>query len=193
MESVKNSWALILLIFCCIGCSDQQDYSPKPRGFFRIEFPEKQYKKAETGCPFDFEMPTYAILSQEDRTHPCWKNLDFPQFNARLHVSYLPITDKTPLSQLTEDARTFAFKHTTKATAIDQSVIKNKLSNATGIQYDIAGNTASNYQFYLTDSSKHYFRAALYFNEKPHVDSIAPVLEFIKKDINHLIESFWWK
>ena len=185
---------MFLLICCCIGCSRQEDYSPKPRGFFRIEFPEKKYEKVETGCPFGFEIPSYSILSEEDsHKHPCWKNLDFPQFNARLHVSYLPITQKTPLNQLIEDARTFAFKHTTKATAIDQSAIKNDQPNVSGLQYEISGNTASNYQFYLTDSSKHYFRAALYFNEKPHVDSIAPVLEFIKKDINHLIQSFWWK
>ncbi|WP_240458440.1 MULTISPECIES: hypothetical protein [Sphingobacterium] len=124
---------------------------------------------------------------------PCWKNLDFPQFNARLHLSYFNIGPHSTLEQLTEDARTFVFKHTTMASAIEQKDIFIKEQNIYGLEYEIQGNTASNYQFFISDKSKHYLRGALYFNEKPHLDSIQPVLDFVKKDIRHLINSTKWQ
>lgn len=191
--------SLFSSIFCLLvmasSCTQTGDYSPKPRGHFRIDFPEKAYQPIAAGCPFSFEIPAYSKL-QEDLSpgaKPCWKNLDFPAYNARLHISYIPINEQAPLSQLTEDARTFAFKHTAKATAIDQSKINIPSKNIYGLTYYIRGNTASNLQFFVSDSSKNYLRAALYFNEKPNIDSIQPVLEFIRADVEHIISSFSWK
>ncbi|MFD2966608.1 gliding motility lipoprotein GldD [Sphingobacterium bambusae] len=184
-------FSLVFLLFACHSA----DYTPKPRGFYRIDLPEKDYKQATTGCPFLFEQPTYTTLNTDlsDDAHPCWKNLDFPQFNARLHMSYFAINSKAPLAQLTEDARTFAFKHTAKATSIDQVKIHRPSQKLYGVTYLIHGNTASNLQFFVSDSSKHYLRGALYFNEKPNLDSIQPVLDFIQQDIEQLIRTFTWK
>lgn len=185
----------VAVTICTSSCSGG-DYSPKPRGFFKIDFPEKSYThlKAE-GCPYSFEAPVYAMLvdDQSRDSEPCWKNLDFPQFNARLHISYFRISPKSPFEELTEDARTFAFKHTSKATAIDQQRIYRPDDRIYGLQYFIKGNTASNYQFYVSDSTTHYLRGALYFNERPHLDSIQPVLEFVREDIQHLINTLKWK
>lgn len=185
---------IFTVVMTLISCQNT-DYSPKPRGFYRIEFPAKSYKEIKTGCPFTFEMPTYSVLSDDHskQANPCWKNIDFPQFNARLHISYSEITPTSTLEQLTEDARSFAFKHTTKATAIESKRINKKDKKLFGIEYIIQGNTASNYQFYVTDESKNYVRGALYFNEKPNLDSIQPVLNFIKEDIEHIITTFSWK
>lgn len=180
--------------FVIIGCNNA-DYSPKPRGFHRIELPEKEYQVSTTGCPFQFEVPEYAVLGKDDsdESQDCWLNMDFPKFNARLHISYFDINPNATFEELTEDARTFAFKHTAKATAIDQIVIKRDKQQVYGLKYYIKGNTASNIQFFVSDSTKHYLRAALYFNEKPHLDSIQPVLDFIRADIDHMIDSFEWK
>ena len=62
-----------------------------------------------------------------------------------------------------------------------------------GLVFDIAGNTASSVQFYLTDSTKHFMRGALYFNERTNVDSVSPVLTYLKKDILHMIETLKWE
>lgn len=147
------------------------------------------------GCPFEMDIPTYSILQDDhsNRAQQCWKNIDFPQFNARLHLSYHTITVSTPIEVLAEDARTFAFKHTSKATAIVQNRIRHDTHKIYGLEYEIRGNTASNYQFYISDSTTHYLRGALYFNEKPHLDSIQPVLDFVKEDIQHMISSVRWK
>lgn len=184
--------------FCLAALSSCQNesYTPKPRGYFKIDFPEKEYYEIDTGCPYTFEIPQYSKLISDHSKEalPCWKNLDFPEFNARLHISYFKINETiAKLDNLTEDARKFVFKHTSKATAIDQKTIKFSKKNIYGLEYYIRGNTASNIQFYLTDSTENYLRAALYFNEKPNLDSIQPVLEFIQEDIDNLIDSFAWK
>lgn len=185
----------IIFIFLALSACSGADYSPKPRGYFRIEFPEKEYRSFDTDAPFSFDYPVYAEMypdsSRESKKY--WYNLTFPAYNARLHISYYDIASKEKFDQLTEDTRKLAFKHTVKATGIDEALIKNTSKNVYGIFYTIEGNTASSKQFFLTDSNKHYLRAALYFNEKPKQDSIQPVVEFIEKDLAKVIESFKWK
>ena len=185
----------IILMGIILTACQYEDYTPKPRGYHRIALPSHTYQIANTGCPFDFEIPIYSklVADQSADAKPCWKNIDFPQFNATLHLSYFQLSPQSTLEQLTEDARTFVFKHTTKATAIEEFPIQVESSNSTGLAYQIQGNTASNYQFYISDKKKHYLRGALYFNEKPNLDSIQPVLQFIKEDISHLIHTIRWK
>jgi len=186
----------ILLLPCLLlWAACESDYSPKPRGYFRIDLPPHTYVLSQTGCPFQFEQPSYAVLlkDQDKNAQDCWLNLDFPEFNARLHLSYFAINSQTSFDQLREDARTFAFKHSSKATAIDQKKIALPAQRVYGLRYFINGNTASNFQFFASDSSQHYLRGALYFNEKPKVDSIQPVLDFIKEDVEHLISTLQWK
>lgn len=182
-----------LIAFALGGCTTH--YSPKPRGYFRIEFPEKAYQTFASGCPFTARIPVYATM-EPDRSpdaEPCWMDLRFPQFNARIHLSYMPVINQDNFNELVEDARTFAFNHTVKATAIDQQRINRPDAHVYGLKYEIKGNTASSIQFFVTDSTEHYLRGALYFHERPRLDSIQPVLDFIKADIDTLIQSTRWK
>lgn len=188
----------IYLLICFIvlalpACNS--DYSPKPRGYFRIEFPAKAYIKYDSACPYTFDYPIYAKIAPDSALNakPCWMDVIYPAFNGRIHLSYQPVTSKKVFDELIEDARTFAFKHTVKATAIDEGVISYPDHKVYGTYYSIDGNTASSVQFFLTDSNKHYLRGALYFNEEPRIDSIQPVLNFVKKDIDVMIRSFRWK
>lgn len=187
-------WMCTCVILTCIySCTSH--YSPKPRGYFRIEFPEKEYQPLSSSCPFIFSMPTYASMEPDGSAdaQSCWTDIWFKEFNARIHLSYIPIENRAHFNELVEDARTFAFKHTIKATAIDQQRINRPADRVFGLLYDISGNTASNIQFFVTDSTHHYLRGALYFNEKPRLDSIQPVLEFIRRDIDTIIHSIRWK
>lgn len=183
-----------VLLLACAACNNNS-YAPKPRGYFNIEFPKKAYLNFNARCPFSFDYPVYAKLTPDSNrdTQPCWYNLSFPQFNGRLHLTYYDISSQKEFQGLVEDARTFAFKHTVKANAIDQKLINYPDKKVYGIYYAIEGNTASSVQFFLTDSAKHYFRGALYFNERPQYDSIQPVITFIKKDIDRMISTFKWK
>jgi gliding motility-associated lipoprotein GldD len=191
--------AVILFLSACSGGS--HDYSPKPRGYFRIEFPKKKYQQYESAYPFTFKYPVYAAIEKDTQSRIAPKlinmnhllNMQFKQFNATLHLSYESITSKKVFNELVEDARKFAFKNTVKSTGIDQGNIAIPQNKIWGIYYTIDGNAASSVQFFVTDSVKHYMRGALYFNNEPRLDSIQPVLQFIKKDIAVMIESFKWK
>lgn len=184
----------IVLFLFFSACRDN-NYSPKPKAYYRIEFPKKAYQPILAPVPFSFNYPTYATLEKDlsRDAQKNWYNLHFKQFNGYLHLTYYDVSGKGEYENMVEDARKLAFKHTIKASAIDQKVIYYPDRKVYGIYYAIEGNTASSVQFFLTDSTKHYFRGALYFNERPQYDSIAPVINFIKKDIDTLISTFRWK
>ncbi|MFO7923447.1 MAG: gliding motility lipoprotein GldD [Bacteroidales bacterium] len=181
----------VLLILPAISC--RNDYSPKPRGYFRIDFPEKSYVPYNGDCPFRFMYPSYAVISNDEshNARPCWINIDFPQFRGRLHISYMEVDNN--LVEYMEDARKLAYKHTVKADAIDERMFFNHQQDVYGVMYDIKGNSASAIQFYLTDSSRHFFRGALYFEVQPDKDSLAPVIDYFREDILYIIESFAWE
>jgi gliding motility-associated lipoprotein GldD len=193
--SMRHIAILIIAVICFASCTGNHDYSPKPRGYFRVIFPKKDYQAYDSGCPFNFVYPKYAVIEPDRNADakPCWMNVQFPQFDGTLHLSYEKIKSKKEFNELIEDAHKLSFKHTVKATSIDEGVIRYPDRKVYGIYYTIDGNAASSVQFYLTDSTKNYIRGALYFNTEPRLDSIQPVLTFVKNDVNVMIKSFRWK
>lgn len=183
--------SIILVLFSACAADP---VTPKPRGYFKIELPKKSYTHFSDDCAYSFDYPVYGKVEPDldKEAQPCWKNLVFPQFNGRLHLTYHKIDSKEDFTRLVEYARELAFKHTVKANAIDQKFINYPDRKVYGVYYAIDGNTASSVQFFLTDSTENYFRGALYFNERPQYDSIQPVVNFLKKDIDVLIETFKW-
>ena len=181
---------IILLLFA--GC--EQNYIPKPRGYFRIDLPEKQYIRFDSTYPYSFEYPAYARVIPDNRpsSEPFWMNLDFPGFKGTIHISYKKVDGN--LVEYLEDARTFVVKHIPKADAIDDSLIYRPEDRVYGLIYYIGGaGAASPCQFFVTDSSDHFLRGALYFNTTPNNDSLAPVIDLIESDIRHILATFQWK
>lgn len=182
----------VLAIVFLSGCNDI--YTPKPRGYFRIDFPEKNYTVFdEEAYPYKFEIPAYAELlpDKSNTAQEYWADLNFTKYNAKVHITYFNLKDGA--FDFYEDVRDLAMKHTSKADAIDEKVFENDIKKVYGILYDIKGNTASSVNFFLTDSTQNYLRGALYFNCRPNKDSLAPVIDYFKEDIIHLIETFEWK
>jgi len=194
LQSLKIKPKLLFFLifaFFLTGCSE--NYTPKPRGYFRITFPEKSYKNFESNAPYMFEIPGYSVILEDssDMAEPWWYNLVFPEMKGTIHISYKNIKDN--LNKYIEDSRSLVYKHTIKADAINEQTFVNQDKHIFGVLYEIKGNAASPYQFFITDSTKHFLRGALYFNVYPNKDSLAPVFKFIKKDIIHLMESVEWK
>jgi gliding motility-associated lipoprotein GldD len=188
-----------VVVFCSFIFSCEEVYTPKPRAYFRIDLPEKSYRLyTSDNCPFQFEYPAYATVHQdtsffnEQTENPCWLNIDFESLGGMIHISYKPITTEQTFNKLREDAHKLTFKHTIRADYIEESFIKNK-NGVSGMLYDVGGNAASNIQFYLSDSTTHYLRGALYFNAVPNADSIQPVVNFVREDMVRFIESFRWR
>jgi gliding motility-associated lipoprotein GldD len=193
MAGATRKYALLMLVSLFLGISCQRTYTPKPRGFLRIEFPDKEYTRFDSSCPYSFDHPVYSqVLPDTDyNSEPCWINIEFPSFNGKIHISYKKVDGN--IYRYMEDSRSLAYKHTIKADAIKETVYTDPEAEVYGILYDIKGDAASSLQFYLTDSNKHFLRGSLYFNVLPNKDSLAPVIDYFRKDIIQLIESFEWK
>jgi len=188
---LKNKALFFLISIFLFGCKNE--YTPKPKGYYRIDFPNKEYSSYQGDCPFTFEFPKKSILENKSRgiVKPCWYNLHYPQYANTIHLSYFSIK-KDSLSNYIEETRMLAMKHIVKANQINEEIFKNPNHNVYGLIYDFGGETATNFQFFLTDSSNHFFRGAMYFNMPPNSDSLQPVEQFIKADLRHFIETFRW-
>lgn len=188
---------LIILIVCIAAAACRQNNVPKPRGHFRIDLPEKQYtvfSGQSDDIPVSFEYPHYGnIISGEgNENEKGWLNIDFPQFGARLYLTYKDVNND--FAELMEQTYTLNIKnHITRADAIDEVPFINEKNNVYGMLYDLKGNTATALQFYATDSLNHYLRGSLYFSAEPDADSLAPVIDFFRSDIMHIIGSLKWK
>jgi gliding motility-associated lipoprotein GldD len=185
---------LFVSLFFLLVSSCRDHYTPKPRGYFRIDLPERKYQAFDTSFPYVFEYPVYAGISDDSTrmAEPYWININYRPFHATLHLSYKVIHGN--LAKYLDDAHTLVNKHIPKASAITQREYIDTAHRVFGLVYDIRGaDAASSYQFYLTDSTSNFVRGALYFNMVPNNDSLAPVIDFLKKDIEQLINTFRWK
>jgi len=184
----------LLTLFLAIGIwSCSSEFTPKPKSYFRIDFPERNYQRFDSLCPYVFEFPTYSSIEEPKNTDYCWKNIYLKNFNARIYLSYKNISISDSLHKFIEDSHTLAYKHSIKADAISEQIFINEDKKAYGILYVIKGNAATPLQFHITDSTKNFLRGSLYFNNVPNKDSLAPVIDFLKTDIIHLMETLEWK
>lgn len=193
----QHKFIFLLILTLSFAACKQEVYTPKPKSYFRIDLPQKQYQAFNTKyCPLSFQYPTYGNIEQKVRffndapDHPCWMNISMPQFNSKLHLTYVEIDSEEKLEQSIYDANKYAMKHAQKADYIDETTIINDNMNAK--LFDLGGNVASSIQFYATDSSEHFLRGSLYFNQQPNVDSLRPVIDFLREDVEVLIKSLQW-
>lgn len=183
--------------FLMTACNS--NYTYKKKGYFKIDFPEKKYQLFDKpGYPYSFEYPVYATVIKDssffgDATeNPWWINIDVPQLGGRIYISYKEVA-KSNFDSLVNDAFKMAYrKHTDISTGINDSLIQTA-NGVEGIYFSLAGNTATANQFFLTDSTTHFLRGALYFDAAPNEDSLGIVNDFLKKDLLHLVNTLKWK
>ena len=190
--------SLSLISIWLFSCNTNYTINKK-RGFFKIDFPEKKYRLYDQpGYPYTFEYPVYANVVKDSTffeskaENDWWINLDFPQFAGRVFISYKEI-GKNKFDSLLNDAFTLSYKqHTYKASSIEPQTFRTP-NNIDGVYFSLTGNTATANQFFLTDSVKHFLRGALYFDATPNEDSLSVVNNFLKKDLQHLINTLKWR
>lgn len=181
-----------LLSLLLSSCSDVPQ--PKPRGYFRIALPEKQYVSLDSMSYYSFEYPVYSTITPDFHSieEKEWINIEFPSFKGTIHLSYKKVENN--LSDYIEDSYQMITKHITKATGIRDSVVIDADRDVYGLMYFLEGEgVASPLQFYLTDSVSHFMRGSLYFNVYPNNDSLRPVIDFITNDARHLVNTLNWK
>jgi len=167
---------------------------PKPHGYFRIDLPVHEYRSYESVCPMKLEVSTASqveVFRDRQSVDSCWFNIYYPRYNARVHCTYIAVGNR--FDDLVNDAYGFAAKHEMKASGLRRTMVSDSTRDVHGIIYDIEGDAASNVQFFLTDSSRHFLRGALYFFNAPNPDSIAPVLQFVRGDIDRIAQTLEWR
>jgi gliding motility-associated lipoprotein GldD len=197
MKALLKIFVILSVIIFFAGCKEK--YTPKPREYFRIDFPEKNYYFINNALPYNFEIPDYAHIEQDadNPENPFWINIEIPSNKAEVHLSYYALPEKKPdnrlkLNEFMEESRKLAYKHSIKADAITEQVFMNPDKQVFGLIYRIEGNAASPLQFFLTDSTRHFLRGALYIRDVPNIDSLQPVIDFLEPDVIRLIESTSW-
>lgn len=190
--------SLSVIVF--MSCGGESVYTPKPRAFPKVEYPKgnqmDSFVLAE--CPFHFDFPSYADVVRDTSffnqlpSHPCWFDLVTPQLNARVHFSYYPIGPQKSLDRLINDAFKLSSKHNSKANYIEETKFK-KSKDVSGLIFRMEGPVATPYQLFITDSTQHFLRAALYVNASARPDSLQPVYAFLEKDIDQMLSTFRWK
>ncbi|MCB2409495.1 gliding motility lipoprotein GldD [Hymenobacter lucidus] len=173
------------------ACSSPADYTPKPKGYNRIDLPAASYQLLAPGRPYSFEYSRQAKVLRDSSylAQPNWINIYYPRLKANVQITYVPLRqDPKLLNKLLEDARKLTAKHQIKASAIDESVIKTPGGMRVAI-FELSGEVPSQFQFYTTDSTHHFFRGALYFRTATANDSLAPVIDYVKKDVVHMLNT----
>ena len=185
----------ICQVFCMMVLfSCQQTYTPKPSTYYRIDFPEKEYRMYDSSSPFTFEYPVYGTITHliPPTSDSCWLNIIFPRYKGTIHLTYRKVNNDIDL--LIEDDWDLIYKKLAqRADAVDHRIYDNPEENVYGVMHDIGGNAASAVQFYVTDSVSNWMRGSLYFTTRPNQDSLAPVITFFREDIIHLMETVRWK
>ena len=196
------------------GCNS--GYTSKKRGYFKIDLPQRHYIKFDTpGFPYTFEYPSYARIIKDSTyfenttDNPYWINVDFPTFRGKIFISFKMIGGKsvykvkTPsgykdsvgintLDRMVNDSYKLTYKNDIKAYSIEDSLMHTP-NHITGVFFKLTGSVATAKQFFLTDSTKHFIRGALYFDATPNEDSLKIVNDFLQQDMYHMINTLQWK
>ena len=190
---------IISILLFCQSCTQEQVATPKPRQYPWINYPVGKWMKySEAVCPFVVDLPSYNKVTLNDmradkeQDHPCWFDIVNSDLGAIIHCSYYQIDKENTLDKLREDAYTMASKHNMKASFRDEIAIETQ-QGSIGILFKIEGPVATPYQFYITDERDHFLRGSLYFTDRIDVDSVAPVIAFLREDINKIVGSVVWQ
>ena len=198
-KQIFQQWCkqpVLLLCFCSVmlySCSEE--YTPKPKGYNRIDLPVPKYQPLTEKHPYYFEYSVYSKIRPDSSrlAEPHWINVYYPRFKANVQLTYRTINrNQKTFNTLIEDARRLTSKHQIKAEGITEAVIKTPTGKTANL-FELSGEVPSQFQFYVTDSTQHFFRGALYFRTATANDSLAPVIEYIKKDVVHLLNTLEWR
>lgn len=179
----------IVLVSLTLFLSCTSDLQPKPWGYLRLDYPDPNYQNFKESPNFSFEFNAFAQASiAENKSN---SKVVYPEMKATLYLNYNAV--KKNLDSLLNDAYKLPYKHISKAEAIPEKVFVNPINRVYGTLFTVVGNAASQYQFFLTDSTAHFLIGSVYFYAKPNYDSILPAVKYLEKDIIHLMESLQWK
>lgn len=185
MKYILPFLGLLLFVSC------KEDYTIKPIGQLRLEYPAPVYRPFFSDCNYTFE---YSDLAERrDKENPCWFVLHYPEMKANIYLTYFPIKDREDLALKIKDSEKFVQEQTVKASYIAPREFVFEEKKVYGTLFELGGESAINLQFHATDSLKNLISGSVYFSTPPQYDSLQPAIQYMKKDVMHLIETLEWK
>lgn len=182
-----HRYVLMLLILAFVSCGGET--IPKPKAYLNLSYPENKYEKFEVERPYLFEVSSESSVQELPKN---WLKIKYPKLKASVDITYRPVSNN--LKELLMEAEKLVFEHTIKADNISNTEnFIDEQKRVFGKMFFIHGNAASQVQFHVTDSSKHFLKASLFFYTKPNYDSVLPAVDYIKKDMIHMMETLQWK
>ncbi len=187
-----QQWHKLGFVFCILLLgSCNTELLPKPKAMLRLSYTEPTYQQWDSECAYRFEKSTEAKFKKVGNTQQCWYNLEYPKLRAAIYISYYSIQNN--LDSLLIDAQNLTQEHVVKADEIIQEPYSNPEAKVYGMFYAVSGNAASQAQFYVTDSTRHFVSGSVYFKVRPNYDSILPAAQYLQNDVRHLMETIRWK
>src|SRR5690606_27187874 len=168
-----NFCIALYVLFISLSACRPSEPVPKPKGYFKIDLPTHQYRQFDSAhYPFTFAYPVYGHITRDtnllsDEGAAYWLNVDIPELNATIYLSYKAINQEYPLARLVDESYRLSYAHDVKADYIKTPQIVTD-QGLIGVYYNVGGNAASSYQFFVTDTLQHFLRGALYFNVTPN-------------------------
>lgn len=185
--------SFLFLVLVLTACNE--DYLPKPKGYNKIDLPPHEYQVLTEEHPFVFEHSKNSVIKKDVSliAEPHWIDVYYPEFDAYIQLTYKKLNGKTTIfNEHLDDSHKLAGKHNIKAYSIDQGVIRTPKGYSATV-FELTGEVPSQFQFYITDSTKHFLRGAIYFQTATKNDSLAPVIEYMKYDAMHLMNTLDWR
>lgn len=190
-------WVVIIITATgIVSCgSSEPHYAPKPKGYNRIDLPAHQYRFLADTLPYEFQYSRMAEILPDTFAHsePYWIFVNYPRFQANIQITYKKVANsQKKLHEYIDDAYKLAGKHQIRASGIQEQIITTK-NGHTVTMFRLEGEVPSPYQFYTTDSVSNFLRGAVYFSTATKNDSLAPVIDYLEKDMIHLLNTLSWK
>lgn len=185
---MKRFFPLAFLVLLCLAC--ESNWLPKPPGYNRIELPRHEYQRLEQGYPYQLDFSTHSRVEADSFNlgEKEWINLNYKDFGAKVHLTYKKIDQSTDFKTLSNDAFNLTAKHQIKAYGIEEAILLTP-NGYVAVVAELSGEVPTQFQFFVTDSTSNFLRGAVYFNSALKNDSLAPIIEYIKLDMAHLINS----
>jgi gliding motility-associated lipoprotein GldD len=184
------SVACIVMSALVISCT--QHYTPKPRGYFRIEPPVAVYDSFPySSFPYAFNVSNEARIQVMSEDSFSSLEIHYDTLGAVVYCSFLKFK-ASDFKKADAESRQLVERDAKSLQDIKEQEFDHPEEHVFGSLFLIGGESASPVQFQLTDSVSRMFRGSLYFDCRPNPDSLAPVIDYVSKDIRELMQSFKW-
>jgi len=195
LKNATSTFLVYGLVVMLALSACEQTYLPKPKAYNRIDLPEHAYQALPDTFPYNFYYSEYAELSRDSfpKAGRYFINLTYPDFDAMIQITYKDLKkSENDIGKLLNDAFELTMKHNVRAYSIEETLMTLPSGQVASLA-DIAGEVPSQFQFFTTDTTKHFFRGALYFNTAEKNDSLQPIIDFIKQDAIEMLNTLKWK